>query len=70
MTDPTNTQRGKWATVALEAYSAEKHEVLDETTISDLLADLRHYCHQADVDFDEANRIAEDHYAIEQGGAE
>jgi hypothetical protein len=43
MIEPTNATRAARAKAALEAYAAVYGEVLDEDTITDLLADLHHY---------------------------
>lgn len=40
----------------------------DEALI-DLLADLRHFCMAACIDFDECDRLAAMHFAEEIGGA-
>ena len=37
----------------------------DETNLTDLLADIRHFCDVYAVDFAEADRSAHDHYTAE-----
>lgn len=43
MPEPTNATRAARAKASLAAYAAVYGEVLDDDTITDLLADLHHY---------------------------
>ena len=36
-----------------------------ETSLSDMLADIQHFCQQKDIDFDEVLRRANGHFAAE-----
>lgn len=40
-----------------------------EDAVIDLLADLRHHCRAAGIDFDSCNRMAADHFAAEGGAS-
>lgn len=69
----TNAQRASWAEVALGAYAPltygrRLHELADEdreTCVSDLLADLIHYCRREDIDFERCLNSAFRHAAAE-----
>ncbi len=37
----------------------------EEEAVSDILADLRHYCNVKDIDFDNMDRRAQEHYLAE-----
>lgn len=52
--------RAAWARGAAPAY--------DETAVADLLADLRHFCKAAGVDYDSCNQRAENYFIEEEGG--
>jgi len=55
MSEPTNDDRASWADAAMRTF-CETVGIEPEdkrTQLADLLADLRHWCDQHDVDFDE-----------------
>lgn len=70
-----NQQRATCAEAAVKAYVAAKEQnttdLFDfsseppQDRLADLLADLRHWAQQNDLDFDEANRVGEMHFEAE-----
>lgn len=68
---PDNQARAFAGSLAFEAYQRAKGLVGNpspqspEETLTDLLSDLRHFADAADIDFDTANRVAQDHYEFE-----
>lgn len=40
----------------------------EDQHLTDMLADLRHWCEENAVDFDRANAMAQDHFRAEQAG--
>lgn len=63
---PTNTDRADIALQTLLAFAqmTDQEAELDaapQTVLTDLLANLLHYCHLEGFDFDKALRIAKDH---------
>lgn len=70
----TTTRKAELAAKTLEAYEqvvGGKYEgELPETRVSDLLADLRHYCDQEGIDWSEVERLADYHYSAEVRGEE
>jgi|SRR5580765_949921 len=42
----------------------------DEDAVTDILADLKHYCKRREIDFDNQLRIANDHFQCEQNGVD
>jgi len=77
--DIPNGKRVRWAEQAIRAHFAAREgpgaEVADvfvkelqsdpETLLVDLLADLRHWAKVRGVEFDNATRIAENHFKVE-----
>lgn len=69
----TNDERASWAEVGLEAYGLRTGTVgatvgddeAPSLIISDLLADLAHWCDRHDVDLQAAIRRATRHYQTE-----
>jgi hypothetical protein len=68
----TNRMRAEWAAHAVSRYAravGQEHdgEVTEEieTTVGDLLADLRHFCDGHGVDFDAMLQRANGNYAID-----
>ncbi|CAH1666143.1 conserved hypothetical protein [Hyphomicrobiales bacterium] len=53
--------RAAWVRGATPAYG--------EDDVTDLLADIRHLCRAADIDFDRCDRVAAMHFEAENGGA-
>jgi hypothetical protein len=68
---PDNQARAAAASQAVEAYQNAKQGTLGwlprsaEEILTDLLSDLRHFADATGIDFDTANRIAQDHYEFE-----
>lgn len=67
---PTNRDKAAFARVALRAYAtrtglAEHFPSDHETVISDLLADLMHYCTIHDLSFNDLLSRADRHYSEE-----
>ena len=59
-----NTDRALWAAIALEAFRRETGADLTDA-VSDLLADLMHWCDRFGQEFPEELRRARYHYAEE-----
>ena len=74
--EPTNDERASWAEVALLAYGQRTGVVGEQVgddedpflIVSDLLADLAHWCDRNDVDLPSALAHAAKHYVAETGG--
>ena len=64
---PTNAERAGLAEHALYAFSELTNEPPSVDTITDLLADLMHYCRENNTDFsfDECLESARMHFAAE-----
>jgi len=68
---PDNHARAVAGSLAFEAYQHAKGLAGDassqspQETLIDLLSDLRHFAEMAGIDFDTANRVAQDHYEFE-----
>jgi len=58
----TNSDRSFRAGNALELYDVGLEE---ETAVVDLLSDIRHYCQEHEIDFENCNRLARWHYEKE-----
>lgn len=65
--EPSNTERVERVNAAIEAYYDHRGDEPDDefNTASDLLADLMHWCHAENVDFDTALHLACKHYEAE-----
>jgi hypothetical protein len=65
-----NTRRAGFVISALRAYSQKTGMSGEdfETTISDMLGDMRHLCDALDVDFDAASERGGGHYEAEVTG--
>ena len=65
---PTNEDRIKWAQQSLNTHArvTRSEDEAPDTWAIDLLCNLRHWCDAACVNFDELNRIAAGHYAVEK----
>lgn len=46
-----NTKRALWAAAALKTFQTETGTDTDEETISDLIADIGHYCDAMGLDY-------------------
>jgi hypothetical protein len=68
---PTNDERVKAASGALYAYRAHKGELrpseVNQSDITALLTDLRHYCREHGLCFEDANSISRYHFMEERG---
>ena len=64
--DRRNYPRARRAQRALRAHGTERF-VAQPHDLTDLLADLRHYCDIRGWDFGNQDRIAYDHYCAERG---
>ncbi len=68
--EPCNADRAEWATTALERFCRVTGLSLKDdgpdTAVSDLLADLMHYCDQEGIDFDECVDRGRCHYEEEK----
>lgn len=68
---PTNQDRTDAGCIAFEAYREAKgltdcpSRQSPEETLTDLLADLRHFAAAAEIDFEAAVRMSEFHYEEE-----
>ena len=61
MSEPTNEQRAALAAVAMKAFEPNLPvKMQDETTLIDLLTDLRHWCDRNEVDFDAECRVSKE----------
>lgn len=58
-----NATRSKRALRALSDYLDGGNEAVDSVT--DLLTDLRHFCHANGIDMANCDRIAHSHYLVE-----
>jgi hypothetical protein len=72
--DPTNQERASRARSSISAYLCcrDGHLLLDkaverETNVSDLLADLMHYCREEGLSFDSALQTAMTNFEAEKG---
>lgn len=65
--DPTNQNRADHAeqTVQYHSHISGNTEESEDEAVIDLLTNLRHFCASAELDFDQASRIAEMHYEAE-----
>lgn len=62
--EPTNEDRCERIDSMLERYSEySRHD--RESSMIDLLTDLRHWFHRDGLDFEETVRISEDHFQTE-----
>lgn len=57
------------AALARAAWVRGETPCYGDEAVIDLLADLRHLCTAAGIDFDTCNRLAAMHFANENGGA-
>lgn len=57
------------AALARAAWVRGETPAYDEDAVTDLLADIRHLCAAAQLDFDRCDRVAAMHFAAEDGGA-
>ena len=64
-----NDRRAAWAGLALAAFIAATRTDWDDA-LSDLLADLIHWCDRNNYDFDATLERARWHYDAETGGEE
>lgn len=63
----SNETRASWAQAALIGYEQAKGDSEPaEELITNLLADLRHYCHQNDYHFEKLDNLAFQHYEQER----
>ncbi|MDX1967103.1 MAG: hypothetical protein SFV23_08035 [Planctomycetaceae bacterium] len=68
---PDNQARAAAGSLALEAYQHAKGLTESpslqspQETLTDLLSDLRHFADAVGIDFDAADRMAQDHYEFE-----
>ncbi len=68
---PDNQARAAAGAQAVEAYQNAKQGTPGglpqsaEEILTDLLSDLRHFADATGIDFDTADRIAQDHYEVE-----
>lgn len=65
-----NDKRAGWAEEAVTAFAAQTHQSIQSGSdaaeiVTDLLADLRHYADRAGIDWEQAIRMADTHYAAE-----
>jgi len=65
LTEPTIEERVEAAEAALHAYEVAKPTDPDSLLV-DLLTDLMHWAHARGRAFDNAVRVAQNHYAAEQ----
>jgi hypothetical protein len=67
----SNAERIHTARFALHAACRARGENPDhgEDAVIDLLADLRHHCREAGIDYDACDRMAAGHYAAEGGAS-
>jgi hypothetical protein len=67
---PGNDTRAEWARAGLVAFAAATGQDPDdqEEVVTDLLADLRHYCDLAEISWDDVLRHADMHHAFESTG--
>lgn len=66
-----NTMRIETARAALAraAWARNEAPAYDEDAVTDLLADIRHLCAAAGLDFYRCDRVAAMHFEAENGGA-
>ncbi len=68
---PENQARAAAGAAAIEAHQLAKGDIdglspqSPEEILIDLLSDLRHFAEAAGLDFETANRVAQDHYEFE-----
>ena len=65
--DSMNNDRASWAGAAIEAFIVETGTD-EEDALSDLLADLMHWCDRNNYDMDAALERSRGHYEAETGG--
>ena len=68
--DGKNNDRSKWAHKALQAFMKETGVEFEVDALSDLLADLMHWCDRNQTDFNTELERARYHYAAETGVGE
>ena len=57
------------AALARAAWARGETPAYGEDAVADLLADIRHLCAAARLDFDRCDRVAARHFEAEHGGA-
>jgi hypothetical protein len=57
------------AALARAAWVRGEAPAYGEDAVTDLLADIRHLCAAAGLEFDRCDRVAAMHFEAEQGGA-
>jgi hypothetical protein len=62
MTIKEKAEKVRW--VLIEAYDSS--EGANECNVTDILADIRHFCDRYDVDFHRSMDFAYDHYCAEK----
>ena len=67
MSKLVNETRAEWAQVAIDAFTdrVSMDGEGDETILTDLLADLRHWANTKGISYEEADRRSEYHYNCE-----
>lgn len=62
-----NQLRAKFARIALIVNTGDPDEVTAdaESAVVDLLGNLKHFCQQRKIDFDDCLRIADNHFQTE-----
>ena len=65
--DGQNNDRARWAHKALQAFMKETGVEFEVDALSDLLADLMHWCDRNQTDFDTELARGRYHYAAETG---
>lgn len=66
MTQPMNRDRAEWAEAALLGFMEQTGVDGDREAVSDLIADLGHYCDRHQLDFIPLVERAIGHWRIEQ----
>lgn len=71
---PNNRNRAQWAETALRAFARQTGQLTGgdweydrESVITDLIADLMHYCEAKGIDFDERLDSGRNHFHCEGG---
>lgn len=62
--DNMNERRGEWAGAALQEYQRQTGADIEDA-VSDLMADLMHWCDQNNQEFDTELQRAHSHYTRE-----